>query len=526
MRSRPAAGAAALVCAGVLAAAVAGCGGSSARAPSAVGPTVTPPHSVVRLTLGAAGRPVPRGFLGLSIEFQAVRAYTGTDPAAVNPVLQALIRNLSPGQPPMLRIGGDSTDISWLPAPGVRRPPFRGYRLTRGWLATTAALAHDVGARMILGLNLAADEPALDAAEARGYLAAFGRASIEGLEIGNEPNLYATLRQFTTRDGRSVTPRARTFDPPQYEREFDAIVAALPRAAHATALVGPALAAGPVAADAGVWTTATPGFLRAEPRVSQLTVHRYPFKNCFLAPSSPQFPTLARLLSPAATVSLAAGVRLWAAIAHAVGRTLRVDELNSAACRGRPGVSDTFASSLWATDALFSLLNAGVDAVNFHTLPGSSYELFQFSRRDGRWRAWVRPVYYGLALFARAAPVGSRLVSVHGAVHTRRLSVWATRSPDGSDRLVLIDKDPGHAETVELPVPAGAQGAVTVQRMTAPRVQSTGGVTLGGRSYGRVTTTGALRAPITAPAPRARGTGDVVVRVPGASAALVTFGAS
>ena len=96
-------------------------------------------------------------------------------------------------------------------------------------------------------------------------------------------------------------------------------------------------------------------------------------------------------------------------------------------------------------------MGAGVDGVNLHTLPGAAYQLFQFSHRDGRWRGAVAPVYYGLQLFAQAAPVGSRLLGVRGAPHSTRLSVWATRASDHAARLVLIDKDPGHPETVEVP---------------------------------------------------------------------------
>src|SRR5690242_11941431 len=58
----------------------------------------------------AMGRPVPAGFLGLSLEFNAVEPYAGTDPGALNPVFEQLVRNLTPSQAPNLRIGGDSTD--------------------------------------------------------------------------------------------------------------------------------------------------------------------------------------------------------------------------------------------------------------------------------------------------------------------------------------------------------------------------------------------------------------------------------
>ena len=96
------------------------------------------------------------------------------------------------------------------------------------------------------------------------------------------------------------------------------------------------------------------------------------------------------------------------------------------ACRGKAGVSDTFASALWVTDALFSLARAGVDGVNMHTLPDAAYELFAFSRQGGRWQAQVRPVYYGLQLFAQAAPPVPGCCRCPAAAPTAGLSVWAT----------------------------------------------------------------------------------------------------
>ena len=63
------------------------------------------------------GRPIPPGFLGFSFEYQAVRDYTGSNPRAINPVLVQLIRDLNPNQAPVLRIGGNSADETWWPAP-------------------------------------------------------------------------------------------------------------------------------------------------------------------------------------------------------------------------------------------------------------------------------------------------------------------------------------------------------------------------------------------------------------------------
>jgi hypothetical protein len=475
------------------------------------------PPVTIALSGRAAGRPIASGFLGFSFEFQAVRAYTGDDPDHINPVLLTLIRNLTPGQAPVLRIGGNSTDVSWAPGPGVRPPGYVGYELTPGWMATTGALAKQLGARMIMGLNLAANEPSLAATEARDYVAAFGRGAIEAFEIGNEPNIYGKITTYHTALGVPVKARPRSFGYPAFRSQFTAVADLAPQ----LALAGPALAIGPKPGK-GSWVHVLGDFLRRLPRVSTMTVHRYPLRSCYVPPRSPQYPSIEHLLSSYATVSLASSLKPWLKIAAAAHRPLRVDELNSVACRGKAGVSDTFASALWATDALFTLARAGVAGVNLHTLPGAAYQLFQFSQQGSTWSGAVSPVYYGLELFAQAAPAGSRLLELTRHGPDTGLSAWATRARDRTVRVVLINKSTSQNRTVKIREPAGSRAGATVERLLAPSVTATHGVTLGGHSYGASTTTGRLPGPEVAALTARHGT--VTLSVPRGSAAMVTLG--
>jgi hypothetical protein len=487
--------------------------GAGRTTPPPVPPPAADPAVTLAVDTATAGQPIAPGFLGFSFEFQGVRSYTGSDPAHINPVLVQLIRNLTPGQAPVLRIGGDSTDVSYVPAPGLHPPAFVNYPLGPGWMATTAALAHALGARMIMGLNLAANEPKLAAAEARGFVQSLGAGSIAALEIGNEPNVYGKITVYRAPFGVPVAARPSSFDYPAYRRQFRAIATAAPGGA----LAGPALAIGPTPGP-GAWVGQIPGFLRQDRRVAVMTVHRYPLRNCYVPPSSPQYPSIAHLLSNYATTGLTASLTRWIAIAHHGHRPLRVDELNSVACRGKAGVSDTFASALWVTDALFALARAGVDGIDMHTLPDAAYQLFAFRHNGGRWQAAVEPVYYGLQLFAQAAPAGARILPVGRHGHASDLSVWATRASNGTVRIVMINKDLAHNRTVALRVHAGARA--TVERLLAPSVHAGAGITLGGRSFGPETATGILGAMHTAPLHVAHG--RVKLSVPRGSAALVT----
>jgi hypothetical protein len=67
------------------------------------------------------------------------------------------------------------------------------------------------------------------------------------------------------------------------------------------------------------------------------------------------------------------------------------------ACGGFAGVSDTFASALWALDFLPSLSKRGVERFNFHGGPSVLYTPIGFGV-DGALQ--VRPLWYGLRLFA------------------------------------------------------------------------------------------------------------------------------
>ena len=112
---------AALAAAALVVSALTDTGSGDPRAPTLTAAAVKPDF-VARIG-SPEGRPVRAGFLGFSIEFQAIRSYTGSDPRHINPVFVQLIRNLSPGQAPVIRIGGDSTDASWAPTPGIHPRP-------------------------------------------------------------------------------------------------------------------------------------------------------------------------------------------------------------------------------------------------------------------------------------------------------------------------------------------------------------------------------------------------------------------
>jgi hypothetical protein len=197
--------------------------------------------------------------------------------------------------------------------------------------------------------------------------------------------------------------------------------------------------------------------------------------------------------------------------------------MNSVSCGGEAGVSDTFASALWSVDALFALANVGIDGVNIHTTPAVSNHLFNVKQLVGKWVGQVYPVYYGLQMFNRAAPPGSRIVPVTGASDPT-LRAWATHGADGTTRVVLINTASSGAQNVTVHVSKAAMIA-SVQRLTAPGLGATSGVTLDGQSFGAQTSTGVLAGNPATENVNVYG-GAYKVTVAPASAALLTIGAA
>ncbi len=489
-----------------LAAAVTAAAAALGSAPAALAQgSRAPLRLTVQIGRPSPVRPIAPGFVGLSMEFQSAATVTGP-PDDQNGVFAQLIRNLDPGQAPVLRIGGDSTDHTWFPAPGLASSPGLSFALTPEWLASVGAFAGALGAKLILGINLEADDPALAADEAAVLVQAVGEANIEALEIGNEPNLYPAFPWYST-PYALVNGRPAGYDFASYAAEFAQIAAALPP----LPLAGPAI-------GSPDWMPGLPGLLASQPRLSIVTYHRYPLNRCFTSPGSSQYPTIPNLLSRSSSAGLAATIAPFAAMAAAAGRQFRVDELNSVACAGQTGVSDTFASALWVLDTLFALAREGADGVNIHTFPSAAYRLFSFSDEHGAWSATVNPEYYGLLTFAQAAPPGSRLLAVRARRHPS-LRVWAARTSGGAVHVVLINEDPARPARIVVAAP-GSEADASVELLQAPALAATSGVTLGGAAFATPTSTGSLaESPQLTRVPPSHG--RFAVQVPAASAAVL-----
>jgi hypothetical protein len=466
-------------------------------------------------------RPIAPGFLGLALEYSGIRAWADAATAQPNPILVQLIRNLDPVGRPVIRIGGLSTDHSWWPVPGMNEPAGITYTLTPAWAQSLQALARAVDAQLVLGVNLEADSPRLAQTEADAFITSIGRRYISALDIGNEPPLYPSIPWYRLRSGTlfpwysdigtPVFARGQSWGPAAYVTDYARILDALPRLPIA----------GPDTQRAS-WFAAYARFLSPHSRVRMIASHGYGLNNCVTNPASAAYPSIPHLLGDYALHDLLNTLTPYVSLAHANGATFRVDEMGSVTCNGRVGVSNTMASALWAAAALFSVAQNGVDGVNLHTYPGLSNGLFDFTDSARGWSGAVHPFYYGALLFAHAAPAGSHLlhVSLSGPP---TLHGWATTGPGSVRHVLLLNDSLTDSAAVVVRAPHGVLGgrAAQLERLTAPSASATGGLVLGGRTFGAVTTTGRLRPPAGDPV-RAR-RGAYRVTLPAASAAVLSF---
>lgn len=182
--------------------------------------------------------PIAPGFLGLSMEYTALLPYAGHN--GIDPVFLRLIRQLNPGQSPVSRIGGDSTDWSWVPVPARVKPPGVIYTVRRRWLTALRGLVQALNAHVIFGVNLEANSSAVAAAEARAVIGAIGRSSVQAVELGNEPEVYGVLGWYA-HARTAVTGRPASYDVASYRANFAQIARALgdlPLAGPATGSAG------------------------------------------------------------------------------------------------------------------------------------------------------------------------------------------------------------------------------------------------------------------------------------------------
>jgi hypothetical protein len=386
---------------------------------------------------------IPPRFMGLSYEKSAM-TYSYFRPS--NRHMIALFRLLGDG---VLRIGGGSVDqVMWTAAATGTH-----LQVTPVEIKALAGFLQATGWSCIYGVNLATSTPAL-AAEEVAYAVSVLGSNLLGIEIGNEPDEYGIPGNFFAGNW--------TFE--DYFERWNMFRSAILQSAPKVAITGPAVAGGNHITS---WTLPF-GQEATAAEITLLTQHYY--RNFY---SNGGSPTAAFLISPDS--QLTGELAMLNAGAQQVGIPYRIDECNSFNNGGVPGVSNSYASSLWVIDYLFDVALGGGAGVNLHG-GGRSPGYTPIADDDGG-VVEARPEYYGLLLFALAGQ--GMLLESQLSAGTVDATAYAVRTASGVLNLVVVNKDTLQNMILTIETNQNIQLA-TLQTMTGASLAATSGVTIQG----------------------------------------------
>ena len=428
-----------------------------------------------------SGRMLP-DFAGLALESFDVRSQL------LDPTRTKIAKFLSLLGPSRLRIGGTEKGIFWQADPNAPPPVWAKLVVRDADFVRLAKLTTRTGWRVDLGVGLAHYDPSNAAQEVADASRRLGHA-LASVEIGNEPDLYGS-------NGTRPAP----YDYRAYRSEFEAYRAAIAAAAPGVPIAGPDLARSPVVTD---WLDR---FVSDEhSHLAFAAQHQYVTTACRGSKTS-----IGELLSTDVRLRTQRFVDELVALARRGRIPARLDETNSTSCGGQPGVSDRFASALWAVDYLLDSARRGVAGAN---LNGFLEACFGYTPlcSDANGRLHAQPVFYAL-LFVHA--VGSGAFLPVSSKPDPKLSVYAVRRGNGSVAIVAVNRA---AKNTSLAIEIAGTHTARLWSLTAPSLTSTGSVTFGGAA---VTSAGTFT-PGSVAVPR-----SVVgyrVNVPPGSAVLLTI---
>lgn len=441
------------------------------------------------LSASPGSHPLPATYTGLSYELAQL-----TEPdffSSTNSDLVAHFRLLS--KQGVLRLGGNTSEFCWLqfdsatPAPKLHIPPGK---LEANWMPhrlfaippqaidNLAGFLDATGWRLIYGLNFGNSTPERAAAEAA-FVASKLSQYLDYFQIGNEPDFYRDANNGTRPPGWDFNDYAA-----EWLRFAQAIQARVPQAHFG----------GPDVGASSDWITRF-----AEQISPQLNGKLIALTGHYYAEGPPNDPavTIQRLLS--ADAKIPARMQQIEPVAKAHALAYRMTEGNSCYRGGKPGMSDAFASALWAGDYMLLLASLGCTGVNLHggasrfltaglgghtpgleaaqkpqTMPSGFYTPIA-TEQDQPIHAM--PIFYGMMLANQFA--GTTLLSTDLQSKANATS-YAAQTQNGY-RLAIFNKDPSKSIYLKIQAPEPIRKA-TAWRLEAPSLDATSGVTLAGAS--------------------------------------------
>jgi hypothetical protein len=443
----------------------------------------------ITVTLDPAATPlhhVPVDFIGLSYEVQQL-----VDPSFFSPKNTGLVRafkQLTPNG--VLRLGGNTSEFAWWkPTPSTPEPkhpvtrvvegepPAAYYPVTAEAVRNLAAFLHATGWTCLYGINLGTNTPERAADEAAFAAKTLG-SSLQYFQVGNEADLF---------DRHLRDPKTWGVD--AYLAEWipiaQAIAARVPEAKFGVPDISSDITW--LTKIAEKWPSVT-----NPPKVTTLSHHYY-----FGGPATNPNVNIPRLMQANPKVQHNADVAT--AAARKMNARVRMTEGNTCYRGGKPGVSDTFASALWAADYTLLLALNGYSGLNLHggtgksvansvggVLPGDTM-LEKSGSTPAQIATHPHPFYTPIATFPKTSgdeyllePValGMKFASAFAGAQILPLdfkpgkvnaTAYFAKLPSGHFSLIVLNKDAARDLTLTIP---GKHAAMKTELLSGPSLDS------------------------------------------------------
>ncbi|HEY3703607.1 MAG TPA: hypothetical protein VGL22_01000 [Terracidiphilus sp.] len=445
----------------------------------------------LNISADATGPHMPEDFVGLSYEVQQL-----TDPAFFSPANAGLIEQFKKlATHGVLRLGGNTSEFGyWKPTPDSPEPEHphtrevegepkaQYYAVTPDAVRSLAAFLRATGWTCLYGIGMGTNTPERAAAEAEFVAKTLG-ANLQYFQIGNEADLFSNhLRD------------PKTWGVKPYLDEWlalaRAVAAKVPDAKFGMPDV--AMSVGWLPEIAGQWPS-----IQNPPHVTRLTHHYY-----FGGPATNPEVNIPNLMKPATMARVQKDADTAMGAAKKMGAGVRMTEGNTCYRGGKPGVSDVFASALWAADYALLLAASGYSGVNLHGgtgksvansvggfLPGDVLLKEQgktaeeiathphpFYTPIGTFgdKYALQPVAYGLKFagsFAGATFVGAELTTNLQAAGVNA-TAYAAKLSNGAVSVIILNKDLDKDVAVTLKLAGKSGSKVEIEKLEAPGIDS------------------------------------------------------
>ncbi len=437
-------------------------------------------HASLILPARASGSQIPKDFLGLSYESEQL-----ADPTFFSVANHGLIGQFRAlGDRGVLRIGGNTSENSWwnptARSPIPQQPHF--YPVVEEAVNNLSAFLDATGWTCIYGVNFDNSTPERAAREAD-YVAKTLGKRLEYLQVGNEVDL-----------SKPSFLKGGSWNPQRYLEHWlkfaQAISAAVPGMKFGMPDIAGQLQW--LTEIAELWPT-----IQNPPQIVSLTHHYY-----FGGPATNPNVNIHNLLSPATAAKVQGMADVAREAAAEMSVPLRMTEGNTCYRGGKPGVSDVFASALWAADYALHLAANGYRGVNLHggsgpsvansvggSLPGDT-----LLRDNGETPAEIathphpfytpiasfgseyvlEPVAYGLK-FAGQMTEGTLFDgNMSGQLLAADVNAtgYAAMMPNGDLKVMILNKDADQDLSVDLDCGSQRSGVVEMTALHAPALDS------------------------------------------------------